>query len=126
MNLNWQKATDEGDYEQICSLLEKGEDINSLDRYGQSALMNAAHRGDARTVKLLVEQGANLDITAKYNLSALMLAVITGHSDIVRILVNAGASTEIKGNGAEFDCTPVEYARKHGKNEIVYILANEG
>lgn len=122
MKKEWQKATNSGNYQEVCLLLDDGEDINSLDRYGQTALMNAAYRGDTQLVKLLVERGAKLDITAKYNLTALMLAVINDHNDIVRILVNAGANTGIKGHKGSFVCTPIEYAKEHGKGEIVTIL----
>ena len=124
MNKEWQKATESGNYEEVLLLIENGEDINSLDRYGQTALMNATYRGDSELVKLLVEQGAKLDVTAKYNLTALMLAVINDRKEIVRILVNAGANTTLKGSKGTFECTPIEYAKEHGKDEIVSILSN--
>ena len=122
MNKAWQQATEEGNHENIIFLLESGENINSLDSYGQTALMNAAYRGDTELVKLLVGQGAKLDVTAKYNLTALMLAVINERNEIVRILVNAGANTNMKGSSGSFECTPVEYAKEHGNNEIISIL----
>lgn len=124
MKKDWQQATEAGDCARVASLINNGENIDSLDRYGQTALMNAVYRGDTELVKLLVASGANLDITAKYNLTALMLAVINDHNDIVSILVNNGANTQIKGNRGTFLCTPLEYARKYGKEEIVSIINN--
>ena len=70
-----------------------------MDRYGQTALMLAAHRGHGEIVALLVEQGADLNVTAKYTLSALMLAVVNGHANIARLLARAGADLSIKGSG---------------------------
>lgn len=124
MKKEWQEATEAGDCEKVSLLLEEGEDINSLDRYGQTALINAAYRGDINLVKFLVERGAELDITAKLNLTALMLAVINERNEIVRILVQAGANTDLKGSEGSFERTPIEYARERGNNEIVNILSN--
>lgn len=122
MNKEWQAATEAGNHAKVSLLLENGENINSLDRFGQTALMNAAHRGDTGLVKLLVDRGAELDITAKYNLTALMLAVINKHTEIVRILANAGADATIKGSKGTFERTPLDYAKEHGNDEIVSIL----
>ena len=36
--------------------------IDSLDKHGQTALMNAAYRGDSNLVGVLVSHGANLDL----------------------------------------------------------------
>ncbi|MCL4299046.1 MAG: ankyrin repeat domain-containing protein [Anaerolineae bacterium] len=100
MNKAWQAATQQGDVEQVRYLLEAGADINARDRYGQTALMNAARTGQVELVRLLVEQGAALNTTAKYNLTALMLAIINGHIKIACILIQAGADESIRGTGA--------------------------
>ena len=122
MTPDWLKATTAGDRQEVTSLLDAGADINSLDKHGQTALMNAARRGDTELVQLLVENGANLNHTAKYRLTALMLAVINGHKDIVKILANAGADTSLKGSPSRFAKTPLEYALAHGFDEIAVIL----
>lgn len=124
MKKEWQEATEAGDCEKVSLLLEEGEDINSLDRYGQTALMNTVYRGDINLVKFLVGRGAKLDIAAKLNLTALMLAVINEHNEIVRILVQAGANTELKGSKGSFERTPIEYARECRNDEIVNILSS--
>ena len=100
MDIAWQRAIKAGDVDAVRALLRSGTDINAKDRYGQTALMLAAHRGHAALVRQLIEHGANLDVTAKYSLSALMLAVIAGHTEIVRRLVQAGANRNLQGSGA--------------------------
>jgi ankyrin repeat protein len=100
MNAAWERAVLAGDHETVRVLLQSGADVNARDRYGQTALMLAAHRGHAATVDLLIEHGADLDVTAKYSLSALMLAVIAGHTEIARKLVRAGADCTLRGSGA--------------------------
>ena len=100
MDEKWSRAIRQGDVEAVKEHLRSGIDINALDRYGQTALMLAAHHGHAEIVRLLVEHGADLNVTAKYNLSALMLAVVAGHENIARLLTHAGADLNITGSGA--------------------------
>jgi len=63
MNKKWQAATKQSYLEEVRLLLEQGADINARDRYGQTALMNAAHTGQLALVRLLIEKGADLDTT---------------------------------------------------------------
>jgi len=122
MDKRWLDATSAGDIERVCALLDAGTDIDALDKHGQTALMNAAHRGDATLVQALVDRGAELNHTAKYRMTALMLAVIGNHADVVRILVSAGADRTIQGSQGQFACTPLEYAKEHGKGHLVSLL----
>jgi ankyrin repeat protein len=100
MRSDWQQAAETGDAARLEELLEAGEEVDSLDRYGQTALMLAARNGHGDAVRVLLDAGAELDHTAKYNLSALMLAVIHGRLDVVEQLVEAGADLGIEGTGA--------------------------
>lgn len=121
MNRQWLDATTAGDIGRVCALLDAGADIDTLDKHGQTALMNAAHRGDAALLQVLVDRGANLNHTAKYRLTALMLAVINDNTDVVRILVAAGADRDIQGT-KPFGCTPLAYAEEHGKEHLACLL----
>jgi ankyrin repeat protein len=100
MRNDWRKAAVEGDVAVIDSLLREGIDIDSKDKYGQTALMLAARHGHAQAVQLLLRKEAALDATAKYRLSALMLAVIYRHVDIAQMLMAAGADLTLRGGGA--------------------------
>jgi ankyrin repeat protein len=122
MTPDWLEATASGDCSRVSTLLNEGADINSLDRHGQTALMNGATRGDTELVRLLAAKGADLNRTAKYHLTALMLAVINGHREIVQILVDAGADTTLKGSRGPFAQTPLEYALAQGREDIALIL----
>jgi len=124
LNKEWIDATNAGDVSRVRALLDAGADIDALDKYGQTALMNAAHRGDTELVQVLVQLGANLDHAAKYRLTALMLAVIADRHDAVRVLVAAGADRGIRGSKGSFACTPLEYAEAHGKVALASILRN--
>ena len=100
MNANWEQAARKGDAESLAAQLASGAEVDSLDRYGQSALMLAVRSGSEESVQVLVDAGADLNITAKYGLSAIMLAVVYGHEGIARILLEAGADLSITGTGA--------------------------
>ena len=100
MDAAWERAVLAADHETVHALLQSGSDVNARDRFGQTALMLAAHHGHAALVGLLIEHGADLNVRAKYGLSALMLSVIAGHTEIARQLVRAGADCTLKGSGA--------------------------
>jgi ankyrin repeat protein len=122
MNQDWLLATNGGDVERTLELLHGGADVDALDRHGQTALMNAAHRGDTAMARALIASGAKLDHTAKFRLTAVMLAVIANRPQIVALLVSAGANLDIKGNRGTFNCTPAEYAEANGQSQLLSIL----
>jgi ankyrin repeat protein len=120
---DWLEATSIGDVARVQALLETGADIDALDTYGQTALMNAARRGDAALAKALTGRGADLNHRGKYGLTALMIAVIGNHSEVVRLLVEGGADTTIPGTHPGFARPPREYAEAAGHADIVRILS---
>ena len=72
-----QEATKQGDLEKVRLLLESEPDIDAKDRYGQTALMNAAHAGQFELLRLLIEAGADVNIRSSknfYGKTALILA----------------------------------------------------
>lgn len=96
----WEDAVARGDAAAVRALLGSGASVDARDRYGQTALMLAAHAGQRDLAALLVEHGAALDRTAKFGLTALMLAVVAGHADVARLLARAGADRSLRGTGA--------------------------
>ena len=126
MNKEWQDATKQGDLEKVRLLLEQEVDINAKDRYGQTALMNAAHAGQNELVRLLIEKGANLNITAKYNLSALMLSLIAHHTEVAQLLIEAGADINIRSNRNFYGKTALFLAEDGGHSEITTLLKQKG
>lgn len=96
----------------------------TLDRYGQTPLMRAAHAGRIEVVEALIAQRVNLDITAKYGLSALMLAVVSGHAEVARLLAKAGADLSLRGTGAPGFAgkTAYDLAVERGMLELSAVL----
>ena len=124
MTPDWEQAARRGDVGTIDRLLAAGEDVNSPDRYGQTALMLASQLGHASLVERLIAAGADLNRTAKYRLSALMLAVINGHESIVRTLVAAGSDTSLAGSGAPGFAgkTAADLARGRGEDQLADFI----
>lgn len=96
----WRDAVIDGDADVVRALLAHGARVDARDRYGQTALMLAAHRGHEAVIGVLVDAGADLNVTAKYGLSALMLAVVGGHVACARAIARAGADRTLRGTGA--------------------------
>lgn len=124
MRPEWQRAAERGDAAALQSLLETGEEVDSLDRYGQTALMLAARNGHLEAVRILVGAGADLDRTAKYRLSALMLATLNDRESIVEVLLEAGADTRIAATGAPgfHGKTALDLAEELGRESIAGLL----
>jgi ankyrin repeat protein len=100
MDAAWEDAIKRGDVQIVHDLLRRGIDADARDRYGQTALMLAAHAGHRDVVETLIAYGADLNITAKFGLSALMLALIAGHAEVAHLLAKAGADLSLRGTGA--------------------------
>lgn len=100
MDASWEDAIKRGDVQLVLDLLGQGAEVDALDRYGQAALMLAAHAGHCEVAEILIAHRANLNITAKYGLSALMLAIVAGHEEVARLLAKAGADLSLRGSGA--------------------------
>ena len=100
MESAWEDAVKRGDVQFVLDLLGQGTDVDARDRYGNTALMLAAHAGQREVVETLIAHRANLDVTAKFGLSALMLALVAGHAEVARLLAKAGADLSVRGTGA--------------------------
>ena len=126
MNTAWEDAIKGGNVPAVCELLERGVDIDSRDRYGQTALMLAAHAGHREVVETLIAHRANLNVTAKFGLSALMLAIVAGHTGVARLLANAGADLSLRGSGAPgfSDKTAYDLAVERGMLELAAELTS--
>jgi len=120
MDVSWRRAVTDGDLETVRRLLRAGAEVNARDRYGQTALMLAAHRGHREIVEELLRAGADLNLTAKYNLTALMLAVVAGHATVARILARAGTDLRVKGTGAPgfYGKTAADLALERAMHEL--------
>ena len=79
----------------VQSLLDQGQDPNSLSKYFGLALTAAAGRGHHGTVKLLLRGGAKLVKSGMLSWTALEAAANAGHEEIVHILFDTSQKFHI-------------------------------
>lgn len=127
MDAAWEEAVTRGDVLTVRALLERGVAVDARDRYGQTALMLAAHAGHHQVVESLIAHSANLNVTAKFGLSALMLAVVAGHPEVARLLADAGADRSLRGTGAPGFAgkTAYDLAVERGMLELATVVKPE-
>ena len=76
---------------------EQGADVNDVDEYGESPLMDACIRGHSEVVEFLIRCGADVNICDIRGLTALMCACIHGGENgraIVLSLLKAGVNVD--------------------------------
>ena len=77
-------------------LLAKQAIVNQQDKYGKTALMQAAAMGAEDIVTLLLESGANPNLQDHYGRTALMEAYFKKHAKIAELLKSMGATSVIQ------------------------------
>ena len=85
-------AARKGDVATLKALLDAGADVNSMTRYGATALSFAADKGHVEVVTLLLERGADVNVKDTfYGATPLTWAIGKGHTAIIKALVEKGA-----------------------------------
>jgi hypothetical protein len=111
-------------------LVRNGADPNASDKYGQTALREAAWNGNEQAVTMLLSLGAKVDLEAKAEFQGLMpsgtaLAVASsvGRTEICTSLLAAGADANKKN---QYGTTPLLAALGHGSLSCVPDLLDHG
>lgn len=89
------EAARKGDAAKILSLLKEGADVNS-ERYGFTALCEAAAQKQFGAVTILLEAGADVNKTCEDHSTPLMLAAYAGDEAIVQALLRAGSDVQME------------------------------
>lgn len=120
---------DAGMFDDVSDLrgrIEKGEDVNSRDEDGSTALMYSAMFGHLANVELLLKKGADPNLQDNGGSTALMsLALLDKPQDrnILNLLIQSGADLEIKDNDGS---TALDYAVSLGLVKHVQMLLEKG
>jgi ankyrin repeat protein len=106
-------AIDANDSGKIISLVEAGENPNSVDEFGHTAIMKAIWKGMLKSVRALFGWGASLSSVDIHGLNVLHHAAGGGHLDCIKwVLANSPSGlNSTNSNG----WTPVLYALRLGK-----------
>jgi ankyrin repeat protein len=82
------EAAYNGRLEVVKKMLEKGEDINQRNRYGQTPLYLAVLNGKEEVVEYLLEEGADYNIARDNGDTPLMCAVKHQNCDVLEKLLD--------------------------------------
>jgi hypothetical protein len=121
--LNLWRVAEDGDVEELASLLRRVPDINACNEHGMTALMRAAQNGRVKMVRALLEHGADANIKRNDKFTALALAAFFGHTEVVRTLMEHGADLRASTRGGT---SPQMWATARTFNEVVDELENRG
>lgn len=119
-------ASEKGYFGIVKMLIDDGRaDVNLQDRYGYSALFQAAKNGHTKVAQLLAEEG-QADIEMKHGeeeITALWQAANNSRVEVVQYLLDVGADANTK-NRAGF--APLFWASFYGYDDVVELLVNTG
>lgn len=107
------------------ALIKSGSDINAIDNYGTSLLMNECRWGQEQKVSFLLRNGATVDMPkSPKGRTALMVAcAYYSGKTICNMLIERGADVNAVADGG---VTPLMLAAQNAKLDVVEILLNHG
>ena len=112
----------EGNIPLMKLYLERGTDVNLLNRHKETPLALAAWRGQKKAMDFLIENGADINV-APYSWSALHYAVFSGQTAIVDFLLEQGADVNaLSSNGS----SPLMMAVYEGRADMIEKLMQNG
>ncbi|XP_064456004.1 ankyrin repeat domain-containing protein 39-like [Ornithodoros turicata] len=114
----WGAAVD-GDYEKLHKLLQKGNDPNSQDSYGYTALHYACRQGYSQLVELLLTKGADVNKQTKGGATALHRAAYKGHLKCVQLLLDKNADSMLTDSDGK---TALHKAAENGHENVCSVL----
>ncbi|MFP4572590.1 MAG: ankyrin repeat domain-containing protein [Desulfobacterales bacterium] len=95
------------------------------DKYGDTALTEAARKNNNEIVEALIKAGANLDVQSNAGWTALILATKRGAPRVAKTLLNAGANTGLRD---KYGKTALDYAKGNSSirySDVYYPLKQE-
>ena len=112
-----------------ASLAMCSSDLDSLDSFGNSALMWATLRNDIRTVRFLLNAGADPNIRSSSGSPALYYATHYSTLPCIRLLVSAGAGSDLCNNNGNSPLHALGFQRRYQvqredrRESIFYLVA---
>ena len=86
----------EGFVEAVRFLAVRGADVNAVNKFGDTALVDVAVLGHTEIADVLLSHGADPNAKSVTRENPLHAAVRAGHTDLVRRLLQAGASAQYR------------------------------
>ncbi|MDR1934869.1 MAG: ankyrin repeat domain-containing protein [Candidatus Accumulibacter sp.] len=109
-----------GDTGAVIALINRGMEVNTVDRRGNTLLIQSIQRDLPELFDYLMQRRARINVRNRNGETALSIAAYLGRADYVRRLVEAGAELNF------FGWPPLVYAAYNGHAEIVDYLIGRG
>lgn len=106
-------------------LIQKGANVNAVDKYGYNALLWAldTDKPNLELIKYLIEKGVDINVRDRKGYAPVHWAAANDKLEILQYLVDKGADYELNVNSGE---TPLHWAAINGHLDIVtYLLENK-
>ncbi|XP_077071922.1 protein TANC1 isoform X2 [Siphateles boraxobius] len=109
---------------EVCEfLLERGAQVQQVNRRGACALFCAVRQGHWQIADLLLQHGADVNVSDKQGRTLLMVAACEGHLSTAEFLLSKGASlASVDKEGL----TPLSWACLKGHKNVVQFLVEKG
>lgn len=108
----------------LAENLDRGTDIDFMDSYGQTILMEAVRSWHIDIVNYLLENDADINHYDYSGRAPMHIAAATDRPEIIELLYNKGASVNIK---SKVSCeTPLHLAARRGSSHAVDMLLRIG
>jgi uncharacterized protein len=117
-------AAARGDTAQIKALIAKGEDPNTRDGYGRTALHVAAYGGKHEAMRALVAAGANPNVLENDRYDIVTIASVANDVPTLKVALALGASA--KNITSRYDGTALIAAAHLGHADVVRTLIHAG
>lgn len=108
------------DQDVAISLIKRGIDVNTVDKQGDTLLIQAVKRDMPQLFDYLLQHRARLNTRNRNGETALSIAAYHGREQFVRRLVETGAEINF------FGWPPLSYAAYNGHTKIVEYLIGRG
>lgn len=115
-----EEALIRSDSDAVIRLIQRGVDINTVDRQGNSLVIQSVQRDLPELFDFLLQRRARINVRNKNGESALSIAAYHGRATYVQRLVEAGAEINF------FGWPPLSYAAYNGHTAIVEYLLKRG
>jgi ankyrin repeat protein len=119
------EALNKKDTAAAIELIKKGADVNALDNYGTSALMNACRWGDDTMVSFILRQGATPDMprSSKGRTALMVACAYYSGKTVCGMLIKKGCNVNAT---AEDGTTALMLAAQNAKLDVVALLLKSG
>jgi hypothetical protein len=86
------KSCYDGDYKLACHLVENGADVNVIDKYLNTALIDAIYQDHYNICHMLIDAGADVKFVGQHKMTALHYACQANKVDLIEKLISKGAN----------------------------------